>query len=377
MTTRVAMVLDRDFASRERRMIVRQRSALAEEDVRLITSVPDDAPELVGEFVEGEGAGVTYRPLGLPLTRPRRAEELARALEIERHGLDAVLACGAYALPVATELASQTGAAMLIMAHRLGQLRGCRRAIESLRGRSDALLLAPSRGYERAALSAGIAPGSMRLVPWGVCALEERDDRENGRHDPDRVRSVVIAGSGHDRRAMETALRGVAEGALTRERVLLLIDAHAARRAELWKVIRELHIESITSLVPLMQGQRDLVLNADMLLLPEALGTHITLTLDAIARGVRLICTKDPAVDWHNDERLARVLSSPSAHDWALAVGESIDDPAGCGRESAAARDAVRASNRATAFTAELLRVFEWACRREGVRAKFAAETAT
>lgn len=372
MARRVALVLDRDFASRERRMIARQRYALGEEGVSSIVAIPDDAPDLAE--VLGDGPCVLYRPRGLPATRDRRATQLAQRIAAElgtragadsggRGPLDAILACGAHALPVSVRLALQTGATLMVMPHRPEQVRHAKTALDTVRATGEALLLAPSRSYERLAVSSGISPGEVRLVPWGVPAGEAKSERL----DPDLATSVVISGSGVDPKALAESIAGVAEVVRSRERVIVLIDAHAVRRAELWKQIRAERIEGETSLVPLMQGQRDLVLHADIMLIPEASGTHQSLPLDAIANGVRVVAARDTQVDWLNDERLAVLLNAPQRGDWTRAVGALVDDPMGSVRDGADARASLRSTNRASAMTAALLRAFEWAARRDSL----------
>ncbi|MEO0513047.1 MAG: hypothetical protein AAF108_09155 [Planctomycetota bacterium] len=365
MNTRVLLMLDRETASRERRLVRRLRPLLAEEGVDLVPAVPDDAVLLFDD--PAYETALPYRPRGLSFTRSVRVSDLvARLGPVLRGGqrLGAVHAFGRGCFRFAAELATRVQATLCLETQRPDDLRAARWVPSVLGDRCDWTMLVPGEPFVRAAVRDGLAPGAVRVVPWGVPAA----DTPPARPASDEDVSIVVSGLGDDPRAMHGAIEGIADAARSTERVLVLLDAHAARRARLWPTVRRLKLDSRLSLVPLMQGRRELVLHADLFVLPEAVGVHSTLPLDLAAHGACGVVARDPLVPWQSDPRFAVQLDQPKPHDWARTIEALINDPAARRDQGKSARDAARSSNRLTSHAAALLRVYDWASRRDAIR---------
>jgi glycosyltransferase involved in cell wall biosynthesis len=127
-----------------------------------------------------------------------------------------------------------------------------------------------------------------------------------------------------------------------------------------WSLIRRLGLTERVTLVPDMEARRELTLRGDAILLPESLGEHRTLTLDAMAAGMVVIAAADPMVPVLSDARTARLVQRPAAAAWREALEWMLRDAPGARALGAAAREHVKAHCRASTHVASVLGAYEW-----------------
>jgi glycosyltransferase involved in cell wall biosynthesis len=373
---RVVIVADATAAARERELLQRLQIGLADEGVRVASALPR-------AVVEGPSASplpssdlfaraIVYDSGGFPWARARRVDALAASLSIlegdPARPVDAVHAVGEGSWSTAFDLAQRTGAGLVVsiwspaMARRIARHR-----VPGGDGTLAPVLLVPDAALERALRSeledAALRPAGIRVVPWGVHSHSAPRDLLR----PGRIVSIVMAGGGRDARAYEAALDGVSRLAGRSEDLMVFADAEMAERAGLARVARRLSMADRFTLVPEVEARRELVLSADLLMLPEALGEHRSLVLDAMACGTVVVALADPLVSSLIDGRTARLVPKPEPEMWAEAVSSLLDRRDRAAALADSARDYVRQNHRASAQVAAVLDAYEWLAGRESI----------
>lgn len=377
---RVLILADASFAMREREMISRLELGLADEGVRVAHAVPRttvDALEAAGRAVVDLFAqSIVYEPRGLPFGRAARLRRLVNSLSVlgagdDERPVDVVHVLGDGAWSLAGDLASQTGAGLAVTvwsapaagaAARL-RLPHPAKGVPPL----VPVYLVPDPALEsrlREELDrSGHSAAGVRLAPWGVNAAGSAHEvLRTG-----RAISIVIAGSGTDPPAYVACLDGLASVARTVPDLLIFADADVAARTGLMSRAQGLGLEDRFTLVPEVEARRELALSADLIVIPEALGEHRSLTLDAMASGAVVVAAEDPFVSYLADWKTSRLVPRPEAALWSAAIGELIDDHAGARSLAASAREYVRQNHRASGQVAAVLDAYEWMTGREPI----------
>lgn len=354
---RVLLILDEVFATRERPLIERLEIGLADEGVRLVRALPDtlDDPPSGGLFVEVAG----YASRGLALSRRARARRLLERVSpgVDRP-IDVVHALGGAAWAFAAEVATLAGVPLLVEAWRAGlaaRIKSIRAALpEAIALRA----LCPDEHALSELASEGLS-GLARATPWGVLAADE----DRAILPPDIAPALVLVGSGRDSRAMTIALEGLVDAIPPSSEARLFIDSDAARKARLWSAISRLGLSERTSLVPGLEAHRELTLLGDVLLVPESLGEHRTILLDAMGSAMAVIAAADPRISWLIDGVTACIVGGsgtpPGPPEWAEAIRRTVLAP-DLGRAlGCSARGHVRENCRATAHISAVMAVYD------------------
>ncbi|MEM9084066.1 MAG: glycosyltransferase, partial [Planctomycetota bacterium] len=128
------------------------------------------------------------------------------------------------------------------------------------------------------------------------------------------------------------------------ERSLMAFVSEAAFRSERrsWKTVVRLDLASRICITPDVESRRDLVLSADMAILPDHSGRHRSIALDAMAAGIPLVASPDPAVGWLNPST-CKLIAQASVQGWADAIRELIRSEREAEMLGLSARDHIRA----------------------------------
>lgn len=97
----------------------------------------------------------------------------------------------------------------------------------------------------------------------------------------------------------------------------MLIDADAAGHASVGPVIARLGLTDRVSQVPNIDADRLPALQADALIVPEAVGEHRSIMLDAMASGVLVLAHEDPLVGMLRDGQTSLCVRHDSTNAWA------------------------------------------------------------
>lgn len=360
---RVMILADDFFASRERSLLARLEIGLADEGVRLIHAVPNthgDAP--VGVYSKT----ITYSPRTLALTRPLAVRSIARGVrELDERGedeVDLIHVFGGSAWLLGQDLAAELDAALILEVWRSGLVPRARELRRQ--GEAEPLLLAPDETIERALVDGATGELTVRLATWGVHA----PPMPRPPAPADRARTIMVVGSGRDERSLLAAIEGIGQAAKQRGDVLIFCDAVAARRADVWPLARKHGLLDRLTLIEELEARRDLLLEGDVLVLPEAKGEQRTVLLEAFGAGMVVLAARDPMVSALRDGQTARLIEKPEPAAWRDAVLSVLGDPMQLASLTRQAHEFVRQYRRASDHVRQVLSAYEWVAGRDPLK---------
>ncbi|MFM9996789.1 MAG: glycosyltransferase [Phycisphaerales bacterium] len=359
------ILADAPFAVREGGMLSRLEVGLVDEGVRLVHAAPNSvargqpgapAGELFVRVIpyEDRGPGILRR-----LRDRRFAAELARLREPDdERPIDVIHVFGEGAWATGVDLAESLDAALAVEAWSAGLIpRIVRTRWPGGVERPPLVFFAPDRAIETRLRDEverhGV--GAVRLTPWGVHTPAHAHELLP----PNRAPSAMIAGSGRDPEAWAAVLSALAAPG-PQTRLMIFADAEAVAAARAWPVVNRLGLTDRFTLTPSVEARRELTLQCDLLILPEALGEHRSLTLDAMAAGVVVIAAADPMVAVFAEGTTARVVERPSHERWSAALAALLDNPDQARALAESARDHVRRNQRASMHVASIADAYEW-----------------
>lgn len=354
---RVLLIADDDFARRERAMMTRLQVGLADEGVRVVYAVPLSVLGDVGGGLFSLQIG--YESEGAPFTRRLRVLQLVHAIEDalgsggDGGGIDVVHVFGS-AWRVGDEVAEWFEAGLVLELWRPEQgpelTRFCgRRPVVR-----QPLVLVPDESLGR--LIRARAPAcDIAVAPWGTHA----PTGHRPPLDPSRSVTLAMVGPGTQVEGVQAALRGIAEATAPFAETVLFVDAAMASRAGAWGFARRIGLRERMSLIPDMEGRRELTVQADILVQPEALGQHRSITLDAMAAGMLVAGAPDGLVEWLVNGETATLVPHPSAEAWRGALERLLRDREYGAGLASTARAYVRERRPAVAHVRAALAAYE------------------
>ncbi len=354
---RVLIVADAAFARFERAMLERLAVGLADEGVRVVYAAPSSVLAKVDSDLFSRRIGYT-NPRHISLSK-LRGQKLARVAlaqcePSDSSGIDLVHAFGNRAwrialaagefldAPVALEVACKADVTTIS--------RLPRHAMPDV-----VVASAPDGAVEQALRARGISM-PIRTARWGVHALSDpRPILQD-----ERAVSVCLGGRGSDIDACAELGRALSDVLKSGEEIMVFADAEVAHSARIWHHFRERKLLDHLSLVPDMEARRELLLQADILLVPEALGEHRTLILDAMGAGMVVIARDDPFIENLRDGETARVLRQGDAQRWEESLSALLRNRADARRIAESGRQYIRATRKASSQVAAVLDSYEW-----------------
>lgn len=315
-----------------------------------IVAMPEDMRHEIEQIPGATLLG--YRDRGAVWTRTLRAREVVDQIEPNQKKRLIVHAVGSRGYQFAAEVSHQLGVPLVLTVHSRGAVNSAAGIINERAG--DCVGIAPSPTLARAIVAAGAAPAAIREIPWGIMGSESHwDSTKSG------TAGLVLAGSGNDRAAWEVVVRALAQVASRREDFVILADADATERSSISKTVSSLGLTPLYSRIPKLEADREVVLQADLLLLPEAEGVTRSLVLDAMSAGMTVVTAEDRDVPVLCDHTIAHICS-PETTEWAGAVEsllENRDEQRSLGN---AARAYVAEHHRPSKYIASLVDAYEW-----------------
>lgn len=347
---------DEFFATRERPLLERLEVGLADEGVRVIHAVPDT----LGAAPAGglQSRVVTYAPKTMALTRGLAVRRLARAMEEVTRAeggdrVDVVHVFGGAVWGLAADLADEIDSDLAIEVWRTGLVKRASALRDAPEGH---VLMAPDPAIERALVAAIGRDAPVRLAPWGAHAppLDRAVLEES------KAWAVVIVTSGVREAATRAALEGLAVLAALRPDLQIFIDSVAAARANIWANARRLNLLPKINLIQDLEGRRDLVLRADLMLLPDAQGEQRSIVLEAMTSGMIVVAAKDPGVSFLIDGRTAFLVPEDDARAWGVALSQLAQNPGRGLHLTRSAHEYVRTNRRASDHVRAVLAAYRW-----------------
>ncbi len=354
---RIVVMPGRAFASRERSLLQHLEVGLASEGARVVHAIPSGSrlasePDVFSQVLLYDARGLTF-------TRGIRARRLVEQLRDLPRGSDEPVVDVVHSFddswPFAIEVARATGAALAVdfwsaaMTRKASAIRSAAHDVAGL------VMLAPDSAIERL-LQREIEGVSVRRTPWGVhCPVEVRSILQ-----PDRAPSLVLSATGAESAPLETVIQGLVQVLDKFDNAIVLCDAHAARRAQVWPLIRKLGLDEKFSMTSLLESSRELPLKADILLMPEAVGEFKSFALDAMASGMAVVAMDDPSLSYLQSGRTARLVTGSNPTAWSEAILELLENPERARLLGESARKYVRAEHRVSVYVANVIDAYEW-----------------
>lgn len=355
----VALVADEAMLLEESPGLVRTGVGLMGDGIRLDRVLPDHAgPGALAALDLARRIDVAFRP---PLwLRRRRRHRLAAAFG--RDPLDAVLARGLRAAPVAGDLASVTGAALVLEAWSPEEAQAATRIN---RHHPAAAIAVPTNALADD-LRRRVDPGIVAVVPAGVPVPSAPRTVFADAH-PDApalgAAAIAVIGEGRDPaawRAMFEGLRRVLEVPDDRRPPLhLFAEIRGPHGHEAWRDARRCDLLDAVSSIERASDHRRLLLAADLLVVPERLGRLRSIHLEAMAHGIPVIAGDDPWLEMHEDGITAAVVPGEDPAAWAEALRGLLLDPERARGLGAAGRERVAASHRSSDRVHRLRRLLD------------------
>lgn len=352
-TMRVTILVDAGFGGRERAMLARLQVGLADEGVRVVYATPTG----LGEDAVGViAARVVYEDRGMPWTLEARAQRLAEAVERAAtsrtegpRGVLHVFGEGAWGL--AARVVRRTGDCLVVECWSGSLRRRLSRPPWMGLAPSNVLIACPEPSLERIAERSG---SEARVIPWGVPVPSQAREILP----EDRAPAMLMVGSGRDRGAMAAVVE--AFSSVAAPDAILCVDAECARVAKLWPIIKKCGLTGRTTLIPDVEGRRELaLLGCDVVLAPEALGECRSILLEAMAAGLPVIAAADGALDSIAGGQTARLIAGADPKLWTSAMAEFLREPDSARALGAAAREHVRQHHRVSAQVSLTLNAYE------------------
>ncbi|MCA9273817.1 MAG: glycosyltransferase [Phycisphaerales bacterium] len=347
---RVILLVDRDFAHRELRLIRKVAIGLVDAGWRTIVALPDD---MTARFDDVPGVqAIGYRDRGVPWTRSLRARELTDQTQSSTDDPTVVHVFGSRAYGIASDVARYLGVALVLEVHARDVVQ---KAVSILNDEADGgLALTPCTTLVNALIAAGVQHASAREIPWGVASRDAIIGRETT-----EVMGVVLAGTGSNPQLWEAAIRGLALVASRREDFVILADDTAVLRSGIDKLVHSIGLSPLLSRIPRLEADRELVLRADIMLWPDHDGEHRSIVLDAMAWGVAVVASEDRDVPVLCNPSIAQLVSGDPA-EWAGAIEALLAAELNRRELGRRAHEHISQHHRPSKHVAGLLDAYEW-----------------
>lgn len=355
---KVLILADELFAMRERSMLSRLELGLADEGIRVIHGLPAD----VASHEQGPvfSRAVVYETSRFGAFRRMLARRLAQTIrdpdaEEDDQPVSIVHVFGGSVWQFGADLASELEADLVLELWRPALCERADQLAAASAGRSAPVFAVPDQMLDRYVRDR--SPNlTVRTTPWGVHA----DEKPHVLLPPNRVPTAVLIGGGHDRAAFGAALTGLAQVIPHHRDLMIFIDSRVVRRGDLWSIAKRLGLLPSMSLIEDIEARRDLLTQADLLILPEARGEHHSVVLEAMAAPMAVIAAADPAVGTLLSDRTARLVQKVDPNEWASAIRDLLGDPARANALALAGREFVRQERSAFRHVRSVLELYQW-----------------
>ncbi|MFW6059686.1 MAG: glycosyltransferase family 4 protein [Phycisphaeraceae bacterium] len=290
---------------------------LIDEQVRVTQVLPDDLPaEETSTFAERVvWAESAWEPINR--YRLRRLAPVFASLEVELiHAMDAPLWHGAAALGQAIH------APVLLNVNAPDDLE----ALVRLTRTADPtqVVLVPTSVPLAHAIQREVDPAyTVRMIPPGV-----HPGRPARQRTPDDPLCAVVSGDGRSDGHYHALVHALPAFLERYPQAQFFFDGQGSDQHALWRAASELELLHNVSLIPRRLGHHELLVRADVLILPQPAHRVRALTLQAMANSVPVIAMADPWVDHLIDERTAWLVAEPKCDLWLDQLMRLAGNPA-------------------------------------------------
>lgn len=343
----VALFADTAYLDAELLVLHHLLVGLVDEQVRTVRVLPRGAVTLESGLL---GEELTWEESRWSWLNHRRIAALAprlEALEVNLlHVLDGRL------WPAATDLLRELPVPAIFSANAYEDLRFADRVARHL----DPSRVAFAGATEpiTAALRERIG-GDYTFATLAPGALAENQARQR---QPNDAVCVAVSGDGRLDQDYQALLQAMAALLRDEPQMQFFFDGQSSSQHLIWQEASRLGLLGNISMLPQRLSHRELLLRADVLVHPQALGRCRGLTLEAMAHGLPVIAQDDPWLDYLIDETTAWVLNQPGPDEWQLHLMRVLTEPAACQQLGQRARAWVREHRGGSAQVAAALNLY-------------------
>ncbi len=316
----VALIANTAWLDEEMNALRHLVVGLIGEQVRVAQVVPESIHD---DAISDFGERVSWLDTSWDWLRRRRLVHLAEHLA--ELGVDIVHALDGRLWSAARGLAQRLDAAAVLTA---GSAVDVEQVATAGAGRSGHA--APGVGYAAATPSIQQALAErlrgtavVEHIPPGV----HLGKRPTGEPTARSALCAVVTGTGRHDEDYDALLDAISHVAATRAEAQFFFDSQGDDN-QLWEAAKQRDLLGHISLVPRKLGHRELLLKADVLIQPQALGRPRGLILQAMANGVPVCARRDAWVDYLKHDETAWLVDQPNADDWRAVIERLYDQPA-------------------------------------------------
>ncbi|MEM6332247.1 MAG: glycosyltransferase family 4 protein [Planctomycetota bacterium] len=251
----------------------------------------------------------------------------------------------------ALRIAKQLDLPALFSASSAFDLKTAARIADRLRPDADAVTAA-TEPLHRALRQRIPEPIPVHHVPTGVHKLDPSP------RPTDRPLCAVVTGSGKHDAHTQALLEALARIVRREPQAQFFFDGQTDDQHRIWQAAEQLQLLGHISLVPRRLGNRELFLRTDALIMPQPLGKARSLTLQAMARGLPVIATEDPWLDYLIDGQTAWTVATAEPTGWHDRIARLIDEPQAAAALGDTARQWVTQNRPATQQIDTLLNLY-------------------
>jgi len=344
----VALLANRAWLDEELTPFKRLLVGLIDEQVRVAQVVPESIP---ADDLSGFGDHVPWREGNLAWVNNRRITGLSEPLEAL--GVDLIHALDGRMWRAGLALGESLGAPVILSACSKLDIPLAQRLL----GRLDPTKVAITAATEPLGKALVELVGPDVLIKTIQTGVHPEPPKPQAQDEPGEF-CAIVSGNGVWDKDYDTLLGGIASFVRHHPMSQFFFDGQNSGQHQVWKAANAMGLLANLSLIPRRLGHRQLLLRANVLIHPQALGKSRSLTLRAFAKGLPVIAHKDDDLDYLIDGQTAVVLNNPTSADWAQQFDKLINQPQGCAELGRSAADWVTKNRPTSRQVAGVLDVY-------------------
>jgi hypothetical protein len=345
---KVALLTDPMWLMRESNTLRRLVVGLLDEGVRSVRVIPQ------ANVIEQEDLAVTSEQLVYQGSSHRRVRhwqmmrlvESMRAMDVDLiHAMDASLQ------KVGVKIASALDVPVITSVWSAAELSYVR-----------PITLVPSACA--AATPALLDLVQQRIGVGGICDLvapgvyPRSDDIRPPFSSTGDAISVLIIGNGRLDSYYHALLEAMARVKNQLKNAFYFFYSVTSDQHELWRIAEHLKLLDQVSMAPAALHTRDLLVQSDVVIVPQPLAAARSLVLETLAAARPLLAAPDPMLDYLRDGTTAVIMHDPSVPRWTDVLTQLAADRQPFVRIGESARDYIRQHHSPAIFVEQTLRLY-------------------
>lgn len=302
----VAMIMSSDRLSQEHAMLNRIAVGLLDNGNQIIRVVPESKEQPLYE----QAVSLAHKfETPMPVSRLLRNERTQSVIEkLQKANTEAIVAFGADAMQLATDIHSKLPIPILREVLSMKEAKRVKKKHPVWRW------LAPTPSIEET-ISQRVGQERVAYVPMGV-TLRNKDVAINEAKVLGQCALVLDAGGDWKQtRAVLEALRHFPN-------MHIFLELHGSNSHKVWKQVQQLVMQDRVTCLDNIGELRQVVADADLLVLPSTSMPLRTVLLEAMAQGVPIACVEIPGFDMLINEETALFSSGG----WDTTFSLLLDD---------------------------------------------------